>query len=429
MASRAGARLIVGVVAAALCAEMLGVAAYYVDTGALFYVHDKAYSDVLPVPADRIAVTEAVHPYFGFTHAPGTPFDIPEPLRATGAPAVERRTNNFGFVSPVDYPVAKTGAGQILVGIFGGSVGLWFCQLGAPLLVEQLRQQFQGRDVVPLCFSHEGYKQPQQALVLAYFLSIGQQFDIVINIDGFNDVALARVNATRGIDISMPSAQHLDPLVNLVAQSTLTPEKLQSLASIVRDRARLADLRARIAGNRSAAVHFVLDRYHRSMTDQYVRELGRFATLPSNPAENTLIQVAPAEGPRAGAGYDSMAAVWASSSLVMHDLVASRGGRYFHFLQPNQYHTVRRFSAAEAAVALNDASPYRESVVQGYPVLQARAAGTFPGKLRFFDATGAFDREPEAVYVDDCCHYTLAGNRELARFIAQAVRGEPTPPD
>jgi hypothetical protein len=427
MARRAGARLIVALVAAVLCAEILGLAAYYVDTGALFYVHDKTYAETLPVPADRIDVTEAVHPYFGFTHAPGTPFDIPEGLRPPGAPPIAQRTNNFGFVAPVDYPVAKKG-NEIVLGIFGGSVGLWFCQLGAPLLVEQLRQQFPGRDIVPLCFSHEGYKQPQQALVLAYFLSIGQQFDIVINIDGFNDVALAHINATRGIDISMPSAQHLDPLVNLVAQSTLTPDKLQSLASIVRDRARLAELRARIAGNPSAAVHFVLDRYHRSLTDQYVRELGRFATLPSNPAENTLIQVAPAGGPRA-ASYDSMATVWASSSLVMHDLVASRGGTYFHFLQPNQYHTVRRFSAEEAAAALNDASPYRESVARGYPVLQARAASAFPGKLRFFDATGALDAEPGAVYVDDCCHYTLAGNRELARFIAQAISGRRMPAD
>ena len=30
----------------------------------------------------------------------------------------------------------------------------------------------------------------------------------------------------------MPSVMHLDPLVNLVNQATLTPEKLQSLAAI-----------------------------------------------------------------------------------------------------------------------------------------------------------------------------------------------------
>ena len=62
---------------------------------------------------------------------------------------------------------------------------------------------------MPLCLSHEGYKQPQQLLVPTYFLSIGQVFDLVVNIDGFNEVALSSVNHQRGLDISMPSAMHL----------------------------------------------------------------------------------------------------------------------------------------------------------------------------------------------------------------------------
>ena len=64
---------------------------------------------------------------------------------------------------------------------------------------------FRGRDIVPLCFSHEGYKQPQQLLILSYFLSIGQAFDVVVNIDGFNEVAISPLNDARGLDISMPS--------------------------------------------------------------------------------------------------------------------------------------------------------------------------------------------------------------------------------
>ena len=178
-----------------ICAELLGLAAYYIDTGALFYAHRKTYSEILPTPGDRLVLAEAVHPYFGFTHRPGTPFDIPGTLRPDGTPA-RLTTNNFGFVAPVDYPFSKTNPNQLTIGLFGGSVGLWFCQLGAPRLEERLEQSsvFRGRDVVPLCFSHEGYKQPQEALVLAYFLSLGQSLDMVVNIDGFNDVALASLN-------------------------------------------------------------------------------------------------------------------------------------------------------------------------------------------------------------------------------------------
>ena len=81
MAGRTGARLILSLVVFCLVAELVGLAAYYVDTGALFYVHRKVYPELLPAPQDRLVVGEALHPYFGPTHRPGTPFDIPASLR------------------------------------------------------------------------------------------------------------------------------------------------------------------------------------------------------------------------------------------------------------------------------------------------------------------------------------------------------------
>ena len=430
MARRIAVRLLTSLVAFALAAELLGLAAYYVDTGALFYTHRRTYPELLPTPADRLVVGEAVHPYFGVTHRPGTPFDVPEPLRADAAAPSRLRTNNFGFVSPHDYPFASR-EDQFVVGLFGGSVGLWFCQVGAPRLVEQLRRQafFQTRQIVPLCFSHEGYKQPQQALVLAYFLARGQRFDLVVNLDGFNDVALGALNHERGLDASMPSVQHLDPLINLVNQSALTPQKLASLAAIFRDRQRLGDLTGTLGATRIAAVHFVLDRYYRLVLDRYTRELGRFSGLPSNPAENPLVQATPPIAPRDRAAlFADIAGMWARSSRLMHEMLAARGASYVHVLQPNQYYSMRRFSAAEAATALSDTSPYKRSVEQGYPALVAAAESELrAGNVRFLDATRVLDPEPAPVYMDNCCHYTRAGNYRLADFIAASILAGPGP--
>lgn len=431
MASRIAARLLTSVVAFALCAEALGLAAYYVDTGALFYAHRKTYPELLPTPEDRLVVGEALHPYFGVTHRPGTPFDIPESLRADPAARPRLRTNNFGFVSPHDYPFARTRDDQFLVGLFGGSVGLWFCQVGAPRLVEQLRRHafFQTREIVPLCFSHEGYKQPQLALVLAYFLSRGQPLDLVVNLDGFNDVALGALNDERGLDASMPSVQHLDPLINLVNQSALTPQKLESLSAIFRDRQRLVELTGTLGANRIASVHFVLDWYYRRVLDRYTRELGRFSTLPSNPAENPLVQATPPVAPRDRAAlFADIAAMWARSSLLMHEMLAARGASYVHVLQPNQYYSMRRFSAAEAATALSDASPYKRHVEEGYPALVAAGQSALRARnVRFVDATRVLDGDPAPVYMDNCCHYTLAGNYVLADFIAASILESPGP--
>ena len=365
-----------------MAAELIALAAYYVDTGRLFYVHRKTYPEPLPTPADRLVVREAVHPYFGFTHAPGTPYEIPESLREGGAAPPPRTTNNYGFVSAHAYPFRKTRDDQVIVGLFGGSVGVFFCELGAPRLVDTLRRHdwFRDREIVPLCFSHEGYKQPQQALVLAYFLSIGQAFDLVVNIDGFNDVALAALNAERGLDSAMPSAQHMDALVALINQSALTPEKLESLAAIVDGRRRLTALIARMQSNRIAAANFVLERMYGRAFDQYTRELGRFSNLPSNPPDNALVQVARA--PKDGTHAPPLAAItstWTAGSRLMHDMLAA-----------------------------------------------AKEDLTSRG-VAFVDATGVFDSEPAPVYMDNCCHFTRVGNLRLAEFIAASIVRSPGP--
>ena len=425
------AGVLTSLVVLVVSAELLGLAAFYIDTGTLFYGGHKSYPEILPTPGDRLVPGEAVHPYFGFTHHPGTPFDIPESLRAGTTIPARLKTNNFGFASPVDYPVRRSSDRQFLVGIFGGSVAVWFCQIGAPRLVEHLRRHpyFSNRDVVPLCLSHEGYKQPQQALVLGYFLSLGQPLDLVVNIDGFNDVALGSLNNERGLDPSMPSAQHLESLINVVNQSTLTPDKLASLDAIFRDRRLLVDLQERLRTNRFASVNFLLDRYHTVVRNRYVQELGRFNRLPSNPLDNTFVQVAPPLDPRDRAHvFSRIAAGWANASALMHDMVAQRSVTYIHFLQPNQYYGARRFGAAEAKVAINDASPYRPSVMEGYPLLVDAGSKTLRSRnVSFFDATGVFDRESSAVYMDDCCHYTKAGNEILADFVAASILESPGP--
>jgi hypothetical protein len=428
--NRTVARVLTSLVMFALFAELLGLFAYYVDTGALFYTHRKAYQELLPTPQDRLFLGEAVHPYFGFTHRPGVAFDIPEPLRRGTTIPARLQTNNFGFVSPHDYPFRKTRDDQFIVGIFGGSVALWFCQIGAPRLVEQMKQHafFSGKEIVPLCFSHEGYKQPQEAVVLAYFLSIGQPFDLVVNIDGFNDVALGSLNNERGLDFSMPSVQHLDPLINVVNQSTLTPDKLETLAGIFRDRRTLLDLTDRIRANRIASVNFVLDRYYRMVSNRYVEGLGRFSNLPSNPPDNAFVQVAPSlEGRAPAALHAGIASTWRDASVLMKDMLAERQASYFHFLQPNQYYPTKTFSDEEAAIALNDASPFKKSVEAGYAAMVAAGSTLTQRNVQFFDATRVFDRAPAQMYMDDCCHYTQAGNYVLADFIAASILKAPGP--
>lgn len=413
------ALLIVVVNLAVFCvaAEVLALAIFYDQHGWLFYLDPyRPTIALIQEPPNQGLTAVGLHPYFGPTHRPRIPFDLPPELQtADSGPVVA--TNNFGFSSRYDYPFTKTNDRQFVVGVFGGSVGAYFCRIGAGRFEDDLRQSFlKVGEPVTLCFSHEGYKQPQQLLVLAYFLSIGQSFDAVVNIDGFNEVALGSINDRFGWDVSMPSHEHLDPLINIVNQATLTPAKLELLTRIKRDEQRLNAIAERSNRTPFASVEFVLRHYYVLLRARYQRELVEFDALPSNPPSNSVIHVTPKVRERSGdAAFEDIAANWRAASVLMQQLLAARGVPYIHVLQPNQYYTSRAFSEEERRVALNDGSPFKPGAARGYPFLEKALE---PGA---FNAVHVFDNERAPVYVDDCCHYTVTGNRLLADFIARAV--------
>src|SRR4030095_1004274 len=241
-------------------------------------------------------------------------------------------------------------------------------------------------------------------------------FALCINVDGFNEVSLGRINDQCGCDVSIRSHPHLDPLVNVVNQSTLTPAKMESLARIVRYRQQLNDIAERSNRTRFASGEFVLRHYYDVLRRRYEQERGRFGGLPSNPPASCPIHATPRARPVTGsAGYEDIAADWRNASLLMQQLLAARGVAYLHVLQPNQYYSTRAFTTAEKAIAFNDGSPFKEGAANGYPFLENALE---PGAL---NAVHLFDTAREPVYVDNCCHYTSAGNRVLADFIARAV--------
>jgi hypothetical protein len=150
----------------------------------------------------------------------------------------------------------------------------------------------------------------------------------------------------------------------------------------------------------------------------------RFDALPAS-AATSMIRVTPRVHARDGqALWDDVAAAWMRSSLLMQEMLAGRGARYVHVLQPNQYFTTRPFAPGEAAVALAADSPFKPGAEQGYPALERVAASgalTTAG-VTFVDGVRLFDAERMPVYIDNCCHYTRRGYEILADAIGAALR-------
>src|SRR5258706_1873309 len=96
--------------------------------------------------------------------------------------------------------------------ILGGSVGEMFAikELGMDPLREVLKAdpRLAGKALRVMPFARGGGKEPQQILRLVFLISIGLAPDGVIELDGFNEVALGNKNATVGVHPLFPSAPH-----------------------------------------------------------------------------------------------------------------------------------------------------------------------------------------------------------------------------
>ena len=215
----------------------------------------------------------------------------------------------------------------------------------------------------------------------------------------------------------------MDPLTALLDQSSMSADKVESLARIqgYRQRLNAAAARANRAASaachsRSLGMHGVLDRQYRAEVRGSTRCPARAVAGPGD---------AEGAGARGAELHRDIARSWARSSLLMQQMLAPRGARYVHVLQPNQYFTTRPFAPGEAAVALAADSLFKPGVEQGYPALQAViASGALAtAGVTVVDGVHLFDAERAPVYIDNCCHYTRRGYEILADAIAAALVG------
>jgi hypothetical protein len=423
--------VLAGAAALAVLAELAAVAFYFAERHELYYT--RPAGQVEAIPPSLALTTFRVSPYLGFMRAPGQPLTsivAPERLQRMAAPVakpawVNARTNNHGFLSEHDYPFAPSAPNAFVVGIFGGSVAQWFAVQGAqPLIADlQVAPGLRDRNIIVLDFAADGYKQPQQLLLLNYLLATGQRLDYVINIDGFNEITLAAVNVEAGTDAAMPSIRHMAPLANL-ARLRMDSAELLQLAALSDAQRRLAEAQATVATH-SIAVGWAIDEMSiRALT----RRVNALAQSPGPEAgTESLIALAPAAAPT-GDGIGQAVALWAQASRLMQHTLEAQDVPYLHVVQPNQYFGRKPLSAEEALSAVNPDSPYRKQVASGYPLLRAAVPGLRSDGVAVIDATALFDRDAETVYADDCCHYNQRGNDKLARFIARAIiAGAPQP--
>lgn len=409
-------------VAAALVVlfEVMAALFFLVDEGRLPYSGPDEADGTITIPGLQVA--DAVfHPYAGYV------------LRATRQAGylddTQWRANNRGIHNLVredgsaccDYPYTPQ-ENEIVVGVFGGSVGSGYAlsgQISGTLARLGTVGDWDNKTVRVLNFALPGFKQPQQLMTLAYFLNIGQHFDIVINIDGFNEAVTTFKNWDSGVEPTYPAdslwgawGRHLDQQgapASMWNQLSNYHSFAAQQASYDAHHTRLASLKL----YRKGLVGWHRWRAGRNAANApaELKSSGYFPTSMKSPL------------PEGSDVWDVTVDSWAQASRSMALLAEAHGAIYLHILQPNQWD---RATTDYDPIAPDH--PYDwviEPINRVYPAFRTAGAALREQGVSFVDMTRVFDgQDLREMYVDDCCHYTQAGNELVFEATIEAISRE-----
>ncbi|HLO51111.1 MAG TPA: hypothetical protein VK211_22040 [Kamptonema sp.] len=408
-----------------LCLESLSLAFYFINHKTFFYTRGKTQEKIVTdlertgVRLDE-SIVERLHPFFGYVLKQG----------AFTNEQLGLKVNRHGFFSLYEYPFVKKDKNQFIVAIFGGSVANNFAidEYVTKRFSQKLKSfpEFANKEIIILNFANGGYKQPQQLLILNYFLALGQEFNMVVNIDGFNEVALSNLNNKAQVDVGMPSVQHIQPLTGL-ANNSLSPEVMNSIVKITETKKQLRETINNLDTCKLALCYTMRSFQLKRLVEDYQKQIVAYDqnVKQSNATDgkNNIVYIPKAKAVLDdAAAFEKMVAVWSESSLMMKQLLAKRSIKYFQFIQPNQYYPTKRvFTEEEKRLYLSPDSPYSAAVKRGYPLLLSQAEVLQKVKLNIFSAVNILDNTKETVYKDACCHYNETGDEILATYISSSI--------
>lgn len=369
---------------------------------------------VAPTPESPIYIADkTLHPYLGYA-----------------ADTTDARINRFGLLGP--NPLDPKPPDTVVVGIFGGSVALAFAD-ASEWLIAALHEypEFADTRFHVLSLSLDGYKQPQQLMLLSYLLSLGVDLDIVINLDGYNEIALPLVeNLPAGIYPFYPRSWTLFSRKGFDRDLAL---EFASIQRTIESRESWRRAMSRLPFRRSAFGLALWERIDGRLEAEQQEADARLRQKLNDGGRD--LQTSGPFSPFKSARdlFRRSAEVWAASSKQMAALCGANEIQYFHFLQPNQYNEgTKTFTDAEVRIALEKTQPGIESdraVRGGYPLLRRQGALLKREGVPFFDLGMVFRDTPESVYIDPCCHVNDLGNRIMANEIAATIAAAQIPED
>jgi hypothetical protein len=350
--------------------------------------------------SDRKEALFTLHPYFGYDSSLG--------LKIT-----ERAVAHFHD------PNAKA----FTIFVHGGSVAAIFAgmQRGAlDVLTQRLNEHPSvARPVQVFRMATAGFKQPQQLSQLAYLLSRGCTPDVIINLDGLNEIRMGTRHAALGMQPTWPSIGHWTQAHLSGRPDEQAVGYLVDMEALQREALALSDQVLGWGLHHSC----LLGRLYlsslgtiRSQWSQVQEEYIEHALATNQGNRNQPFGIPPETD-------DALADVienWFESSVSMHHLCAPRDILYLHVIQPTLHDPGSKLITSaerEKGIGENGMDP---NVIRGYEMMRARVEDLKRAGVTVLDATRIFADNAQTLYYDSC-HVGRAGNEILAEHIYTAL--------
>ena len=342
----------------------------------------------------------------------GEPAEAATPLMILH-PWYSDASHNLNLMSSPPPPQADT----VTIGLLGGSVA----DENGEYLLRALSRYFSANNLprrpVLLNLSNPGGKQPQQVNTAAQHIIMGGHFDIIINLDGYNETRHSNENEQRGIFPYFP----LWTWSALVRNSTDVVETLVGRIALLRAEQDARQQAAVTHPLRHTAVYGIIHRYREQRTERRISQLNH--DLAATQSAYSLEEHGPRPALRSEDELrEQDARVWYRSSLLLGELAELAGAEYYHFLQPNQYIPgAKPLTDQELACCWQPDSWAGRAYPAVHPQLAQLGAKLRQGSIHFFDLTLIFKDNRETLYRDDCCHLTPRGKELLAAAMVERM--------
>lgn len=320
-----------------------------------------------------------LHPLFGY---------IFDPKR--------QGVNNFGFKTEYDISLSDQGyviqdqieRDLLVVGIFGGSFAYLTGELSDDL-EQKLAKIFPESTPIVLNMAIVGQAVPQSVFVYLYFREL---FDIVVYIDGLNELWNYSENNRAGVPPEYAKAAHYR---YKISRQELTPRTFENTARLLATQRKMDEVTA-------LSLHPVL----RNFIVVHYAWNWRVNLLSRKIAETSLaIKNEYSEGDQffkmsEDEILEFAVQQWRAYHDLVHRVAAQQGALSIHLLQPNPFVPQSKQMTPEEQSLVTQSYPIEPYVVHGYPKLRQAIPMLETQGIVADDLTDIYQDVAESIWID-----------------------------